>query len=96
MTTTRRPRRYLIPTWLLWAIALAAFLALVLLPAPAHAATLDPTPAADVDPTLQLVCTLLAGAIGLTIALYVHLELNTAHLDRIREARAARRARRAV
>ena len=42
--TTRR--RYLVPTWLLALIALAAFIALVLMPAPAHAT--EPPPPVDV------------------------------------------------
>ncbi|MBY0397548.1 MAG: hypothetical protein K2X91_13925 [Thermoleophilia bacterium] len=95
MTLTRPPRRYLIPTWLLVLIALAAFVLLLLGdPVPAVGATIGPLPeATGPDPLLNTLSTIAALAVGGLGLLYAHLELNTDVLERFRDWRAARRRR---
>lgn len=95
MTLHRAPRRYLIPTWLLWLVALAAFVALLLGdPVPAVGATIGPLPEAiGPDPLINLLCNVAAFVIGAAGILYAHLSLNTDVLERLADKRAARRSR---
>ena len=95
MTTHRPSRRYLIPTWLLWLVALAAFVLLLLGdPVPAVGATIGPLPEpAGPDPLINTLCTIAALAVGALGLLYVHLTLNTDVFERLADWRAARRRR---
>lgn len=95
MTSTRPPRRYLIPTWLLWLVALAGFVLLLLGdPVPAVGATIGPLPEpSGPDPLINTLCTIAALAVGALGLLYAHLTLNTDVLERFADWRAARRRR---
>lgn len=100
MTKPRPARRYLIPTWLLWAIALAAFIALILgEPVPAVGAPLeefppplplDELPATGVDPTLELWISIGSLMLGAAAFAYAYLELCTDVLANLRARRSQR------